>query len=108
MQANYGSRWTQQTGTGDALKLSSQVWSEALAGISDKEIIHGLANLPEDFPPTPLKFKSLCQSSGKGLNHNTAAYRRFDKSTAISYDGNKELAKKKLAEARDILNGRQK
>lgn len=74
MQANYGSRWVQQTGTGDALKLAHQVWAEKLAGLTDEQIKRGFESLPDDFPPTPKKFRKICE--GKEQTHHTTAYKR--------------------------------
>ena len=105
LQANYGVRWKDQTGTGDALRLSMQVWDEKLAGITDEQIKFGLDNLPEDFTPTPAKFKSLCKNNAGGLSHNTAAYLPFARDKQLPAPKNKSLARKKLAEARRILAG---
>ena len=103
MQANYGSRWVQQTGTGRALELSQQVWAEKLAGLTDEQIKHGFNHLPDDFPPTPSKFKKLCQSVKEGLSHNTAAYKPFDRSRALELKADKEKAKAALSEIRQSL-----
>lgn len=105
MQANYGSRWVQQTGTGDALKLSHQVWAEKLAGLTDEQIKHGFDNLPDDFPPTPKKFRKLCQDLKEGLTHNTAAYRETDRSYLLVQKSDKAVAKAAISEIRQKLKG---
>lgn len=104
MQANYGTRWVTQTGTGDALKLAMQVWAEKLAGVSDEKIKHGFENLPEDFPPTPAKFKKLCE--GSNLTHQTAAYRRNfteEKRIAMSHRLEKTNDRQKGRQALDYI-----
>jgi hypothetical protein len=103
MQANYGTRWKDQTGTGDALKLSMKVWSEKLADLTDEQIIHGLSNLPGEFPPTPAKFKSLCKGFREDWEHNTAAYKPFDKSRAIEKKPNMEIKSKAMNEIRGMI-----
>lgn len=102
MQAHYGSRWRDQTGMGDALKFAKQVWAKKLAGVNDKQIMHGLDRLPEDFPPSPGKFKRLCVENADKL-HNTAAYKPFDRSKALELKPDKEKAKSALAEIRQTL-----
>ena len=103
MQANYGTRWVSQTGTGNALALSKSVWGRKLAGLTDEQIMTGLDNLPEDFPPTPMAFKKLCTAKPEGFLHNTAAYKPFDRSKAIERRGNPDLAKSAIADIKNLL-----
>ncbi len=104
MQANYGTRWVNQTGTGNALKLSVQVWAEKLAGLEDKQIARGLQSLPEDFPPTPAKFYSLCTKRG-AWEFNTAAYKVFPKSRRIEQKADKAKARNEINNIKRILEG---
>lgn len=102
MQASYGTRWVNQTGTGKALELSKYIWGRKLAGLTDEQIMTGLDNLPEDFPPTPMAFKKLCTAKPQGL-HNTAAYKPFDRSKAIEHKANPDLAKTAIADIKNLL-----
>ena len=103
MQANYGTRWVSQTGTGNALALSKSVWGRKLAGLTDEQIMTGLDNLPEDFPPTPMAFKKLCTAKPQGLLHNTAAYKPFDKSRVLEKKPDAKTAKDALSEIKKLL-----
>ena len=103
MQASYGTRWVNQTGTGNALALSKSVWGRKLAGLTDEQIMIGLDNLPEDFPPTPMAFKKLCTAKPQGLLHNTAAYKPFDKSRALEKKPDVKTAKDALNEIKQLL-----
>ena len=45
--------------------LAFDFWSTELAGLSDEQIIYGLDNLPETFPPTAMEFKKICRQKPK-------------------------------------------
>ena len=45
--------------------LVFDAWAERLAGLSDEQIIYGLDNLPETFPPTAMEFKKICKQKPK-------------------------------------------
>jgi hypothetical protein len=80
--------------------LAMDTWAEELAGLTGEQIKNGLNNLPEDYPPTPKQFKKLCI----GMNeHNTKAYKPFDRSKALELKADKEAARKHMNDIKKIL-----
>ncbi|HEC73140.1 MAG TPA: hypothetical protein ENI26_02070 [Methylophaga aminisulfidivorans] len=75
-------------------------WAEQLAGLTGEQIQNGLKNLPKDFPPTPMQFKDLCIGQNE---HNTKAYKPFDRSKALELKADKEKARKHLSEIKQKL-----
>ena len=104
-QAKYTHKWLSAIDNDEVYELAVIEWQEGLAGLSNKQILVGIANLPKSWPPTSGEFRDLCEEKNDEWSQNTAAYKFFDKSKAISYDGDRNLARKKLAEAKRILNG---
>ena len=101
----YGGSWDKNLATDELTSITKHVWQNGLKGLTREQIDHGLDNLQGEFAIPPQTFRAWCLGSDKGLTHNTAAYKVFDKSKAIAYDGDKKLAKRKIAEAYRILKG---
>lgn len=61
MLVRYGSAWRAkwQGVEPEAVKAD---WAEQLGGFGLAALTHGLANLPDDFPPSVTQFKALCLS----------------------------------------------
>lgn len=103
MQATYGSLWVNNVGTNELLKISFEVWGKKLAGLTDDQIKNGLDNLPEDYPPTPVKFHNLCVGTHAGISHNTAAYKPIDKALRLEKKADKQKAREALNKIRGII-----
>jgi len=41
-------------------------WSQALAGITGQQIANGINSLSDEWPPSAIEFRALCE--GKGIN----------------------------------------
>lgn len=82
-------------------------WQGRLSGLTDEQIIVGLENLPNDWPPTVDEFRVLCTGGdvSKGLSHNTAAYIPFVRTLSLEKKADKSKAKQAMGRAKDILAG---
>ncbi len=85
-------------------------WSQALAGISGEQIKVGLDNLSEDWPPSAIAFKALCegrQANGLGLDFTPPYHTEVKRERLIESDESKAkhkaAHKKGMAGLKDIL-----
>jgi len=95
----YGDIWNKNLATDKLTAITKQVWSEMLAGVTEDQAKIGLANLPEVYPPTPMKFKSLCLAKKTSPAHKALPSLKTKPRT----NKDKILAKKIIAEWRLIL-----
>lgn len=56
----YGKRFVDSLGGADPATVRAH-WAHELRGYRSEAIAHGLANLPQSFPPTVLEFGAICR-----------------------------------------------
>lgn len=106
MQAKYKHKWTSGIDDDDVHALSMLDWQEALAGLTDEQIKTGISKLPtgnDDWPPLAGAFRELCEGKTESWEHNTAAYKRFDRSKAIEKKPDLEKVKPHREEVRRLV-----
>lgn len=86
-------------------KLAVADWQEELAGLTDEQIIIGIAALPKSWPPTSGEFRDLCEQKSAEWAHNTAAYKPFDRSKALELKADPALARAELEKSKKLLRG---
>lgn len=61
LEARYGSGWKAKWATVEIAVLRAD-WADVLAGLQNRPaaIRYGLDNLPEEFPPTAVQFRTAC------------------------------------------------
>ena len=63
-QAIYLHKWTSAI---EGIEETAMVeWSQALGGLTGDQVKNGLSNLTDEWPPTAISFRTLCE--GKGIN----------------------------------------
>ena len=99
----YGGSWDKNLATDELTSITKHVWQNGLKGLTREQIDHGLDNLQGEFAIPPQTFRAWCLGSDKGLTHNTAAYKVFDKSTALELKANPENVKDERIKARQLV-----
>lgn len=61
MLVRYGVHWLRMWDGIDIEQVKAD-WANVLDGLTVRAIVYGLDSLPEDKPPTALKFRSLCRA----------------------------------------------
>ena len=86
-------------------------WSEALGGLTGDQIKNGLANLDDEWPPSAISFRRLCEGkgiNGFGLDYVPECYRETKREKLIESDESKAkhkaAYKSGMAGLKDILN----
>jgi len=100
-QVIYGHKWLSVIDSDELYALALEEWSERLHGLTGDDIKHGLSSLTSEWPPSPHEFRDLCVGDKE---HNTKAYRLFDKSKALELKADKELANKSMMEIKRLLS----
>ena len=107
-QAIYLHKWTSAIEGIEDTAISE--WSQALAGITGEQIKVGLDNLSEDWPPSAIAFKALCegkQANGLGLDHAPPYHSQIKRDKTLDSDESKERRRKAhsvgMGGIRDIL-----
>lgn len=72
-----------------------KIWQEELAGLTADEIATGFKNIPDDFAPSPKKFRKLC------LANNMGAYKAYEKEKIVKSDP--EKAKQAMKDIKKIM-----
>jgi hypothetical protein len=88
-------------------------WSQALGGLTDEQIKTGLNNLSDEWPPSAISFRALCEGKGTndfGLDYVPECYRTIKRERLIESDENKEAHRKAysigMGGLKDILKKR--
>lgn len=110
LRVRYGHKWLSLIEDPEIHKLTVADWQGRLSGLTDEQIIVGLDNLPNDWPPTVDEFRLLCTGGDvtKGLSHNTAAYIPFipeRTQKGIEKKADKATARSALGQAKMLLAG---
>jgi hypothetical protein len=107
-QAIYLHKWTSAIeGIED---LAVVEWSQGLSGLSGEQIKLGIANLSEDWPPSVIAFRALCEgkrANGLGLDYAPPYHSQVKRDKTLDSDENKEKRRKAhsvgMGNIRDIL-----
>jgi len=94
-QAIYLHKWTSAIEGIEDLAVTE--WSQGLAGLSGEQIKLGIDNLSEDWPPSVIAFRALCegkQANGLGLDYKPPYHTEFKREQLIESDENKEKHRK--------------
>lgn len=91
--------------------VATAEWSQALAGLSGDQIKIGLDSLQEDWPPSAITFKALCEgkrANGLGLDYAPPYHSQVKRDRLLDSDENKVKHKaayeKGMSGLKDILN----
>lgn len=100
----YGATWDKNMATDEMASITKHVWIKGLKGLTRSEIEYGLDNLTGQYAPNPDTFSGWCKKQDKGLSHNTAAYKQFEKVKAVgmSKELRKAEAEKRRAKLKEI------
>jgi len=107
-QAIYLHKWTSAIeGIED---VATNEWSQALIGLSGEQIKIGLDNLHEDWPPSAIAFRALCegrQANGLGLDFAPPYHSQVKRDRLLESDESKAEHKaayeKGMGGLKDIL-----
>jgi len=109
LQAIYLHKWTSAIEGIEDLAVTE--WSQGLSGLSGEQIKLGIDSLSEDWPPSVIAFRALCegrQANGLGLDYKPPYHTEFKREQLIESDENKEkhkaAYKKGMSGLKDILN----
>ena len=95
LQAIYLTKWTSAL---EGIEETAMVeWSQALRGLTGEQIKNGLDNLSDEWPPSAIGFRALCEGKGVngfGLDYVPECYRETKRERLIESDENKEAHKK--------------
>lgn len=106
MQGRYLHKWTSAIAGIEELVVTE--WSEALSGLSGEQIAKGIDTLPEDWPPTAMGFRALCEgrsANGFGLNYQPECYRsenRVSPEKRLSSGDRDKKRKKNIAALKEL------
>lgn len=95
LQAIYLTKWTSAL---EGIEETAMVeWSQALRGLTGEQIKKGLDSLSEEWPPSAISFRALCEGkavNGFGLDYVPECYRETKRERLIESDENKAKHKK--------------
>jgi len=72
-------------------------WSQGLSGLSGEQIKLGIDNLKDDWPPSLIAFRALCegrQANGLGLDYTPPYHKEIRRERLIESDEAKEKHRK--------------
>lgn len=72
-------------------------WSQGLSGLTGEQIKLGIDSLKEDWPPSVIAFRALCegrQANGLGLDYTPPYHKEHRRERLIESDENKEKHRK--------------
>ena len=95
LQALYLTKWTSAL---EGIEETAMVeWSQALSGLTGEQIKNGLDSLSDEWPPSAIGFRALCEGKGVngfGLDYQPECYREIKRERLIESDENKEKHRK--------------
>ena len=94
-QAIYLTKWTSAL---EGIEKTAMVeWSQALRGLTGDQIKNGLDSLSEEWPPSAIGFRALCEGkgiNGLGLDYTPPYHTEVKRENLIESDENKEKHRK--------------
>lgn len=108
-QAIYLHKWTSAI---EGIEETAMIeWSQALGGLTGDQVKNGLSNLTDEWPPSAISFRSLCEGkeiNGFGLDYVPECYRETKRERLLESDENKAMHKaahaKGMSGLKNILN----
>lgn len=113
LQGIYLHKWTSALEGIEDTAISE--WQTALGGLSGDQIKKGLDSLSDEWPPSAVGFRALCEGkgiNGFGLDYTPECYRERKRERLLESDENKAAHKaayeKGMSGLKDILSGNAK